>query len=336
MCNPPLLVKFFVALLVTSCGVKAQNEDLPLDQTDRYLVDRSFFQLPPGRVIGSAPSIDISVAENTIWVVDRCGANDCVGSSLDPILAFDLAGKLLRSFGSDMFVRPHGLHLDQAGNVWVTDGEGPNGIDPRRLGKGHQVLKFNASGKLLMTLGTAGVAGDGPNEFNQPSDVVVAPNGDIFVADGHGGDSNSRIVKYSSDGTFLKSWGSAGKGSGEFGAPHTIAMDSRGLIFVGDRGNKLIQIFDQGGAFLKQWSGLGDPSGIHIDANDIIYVTDSTSRSITSRGIRIAATIDGEVINFIPDIDQTASQEGVVVDSAGNIYGSSTRSMSLQKYSLAR
>ncbi|MEX0963093.1 MAG: peptidyl-alpha-hydroxyglycine alpha-amidating lyase family protein [Pseudohongiellaceae bacterium] len=336
MFKTQLLPKLLTALFVVSCGVSAQDEDLPLARGDGYVVDRSFFKLPAGRTIGSAPSIDISPAGDILWVVDRCGANDCVGSSLDPVLAFDLTGKLLRSFGSNLFVRPHGLHLDHDGNVWVTDGEGPNGIDPRRSGKGHQVFKFNATGELLMRLGVAGVAGDGPNEFNQPSDVVVAANGDIFIADGHGGESNARLVKYSSDGTFLKSWGGSGNGLGKFATPHTIAMDSLGRLFVGDRGNKLVQLFDQDGNFLEQWSGFGDPSGIHIDANDIIYVTDSTSRPGKNRGIRIASVADGKVINFIPDTDETASQEDVVADAAGNIYGSSTRSMSLQKYSPAR
>jgi len=321
-------------LLVTIGEVSAQVSSQSFSHGDRYSADRSFFQLPAGKAIGSAPSIEYSPSSNSLWVVDRCGANNCVGSSQHPVLEFDLAGRFLQSFGGNLFVRPHGLHVDKEGYVWVTDGEGPNGEDPRREGKGHQVFKFSPTGELAMTLGTAGIAGSGEYEFNQPSDVVTAPNGDIFVADGHGGNSNARIMKFDSKGAFLKSWGQSGSGNGDFAAPHTLAMDSLGRIFVGDRGNNLVQIFTQEGVFLEQWIDFGEPSGIHIDSNDIIYVTDSTNREIANRGIRIADLMNGEITNFIPDSDQTASQEGVTSDQSGNIYGSSTRSRSLQKYSI--
>ena len=181
-----------------------------------------------------------------------------------------------------MFVRPHGIHVDPEGNVWVTDGEGPDGEDPRRDGKGHQVFKFRPGWRALMTLGKAGVAGDGPDEFNKPSAVFVAPSGDIFVGDGHGGESNARIVKFSRDGTFIKTWGAAGTGPGEFETPHALAMDASGRLFVGDRGNSRIQIFDQDGTFLDEWRQFGRPSGIFIDRNDILYVTDSSSDAETN------------------------------------------------------
>ena len=335
MLNLSVSTHLLAALIAFSGVAVAQENALSNRQNGQYLVDRGFFQFPADSAIGSTPSIEVSPGGTSIWVVDRCGGDNCVGSSRHPVMEFDLSGTLLRHFGSNMFVRPHGLHVDHSGNVWVTDGEGPDGVDQRRAGKGHQVFKFTPQGELIMTLGTAGVAGNGENEFNQPSDVVVAENGDIFIADGHGGDSNARIVKYSSDGTFIKSWGKAGKGTGDFASPHTIAMDSRGRLFVGDRGNNLIQIFNQEGTFLEQWSNFGDPSGIYIDTNDTIYVTDSTSRDIVNRGVRIASTTDGNVRTFIPDRDPTASQEGVTADSTGNIYGSSTRSRSLQKYSLS-
>ena len=126
-----------------------------------------------------------------------------------------------------------------------------------------------------MTLGKAGVAGNGPDEFNAPSAVVVAPNGDIFVADGHGGNTNARIVKFSKDGKFIKAWGKKGSAQGEFDIPHALAMDSRGRLFVGDRQNNRIQIFDQDGNYIDQWFQFSRPSGVFIDKNDIIYVADS-------------------------------------------------------------
>ena len=242
-----------------------------------------------------------------------------------------------------MFVRPHGLHIDFEGNVWVTDGEGPDGEDPRRDGKGHQVFKFSPEGNVLMTLGKPGVAGDGHYEFNQPSSVLVAPDGNIFVGDGHGGASNSRIMKYSASGEFLTSWGSQGSEPGQFAVPHDLAMDSAGRIFVGDRGNNRVQIFDQDGNFIKEWPQFGRPSGLFIDDNDMLYVTDSSSEnrgptgspnnsSPYAEGVRVASVKDGSVTLFLDDPHKNGSQEGIVVDKAGNIYGSLTAGRGLRKY----
>ena len=174
------------------------------------------------------------------------------------------------------------------GNVWITDARGEEG-------RGHQVIKFDANGKELMRLGKAGIAGDGNDEFNQPSDVLIAPNGDIFVADGHGAEGNNRIVKFASDGTFIKTWGTTGAEAGEFRDPHALAMDSKGRLFVGDRGNSRIQIFDQDGNWIATWTQFGRPSGLFIDKNDILYSADSESHVSWSgnwgwkRGIRIGS-----------------------------------------------
>src|SRR6059058_5411611 len=146
-------------------------------------------------------------------------------------------------------------------------------------GKGQQVLKFSPDGRLLTSLGKAGIAGADFGEFDQPTEVAIAPNGDIFVADGHSGGGtatgNARIMKFDKSGKFIKAWGRKGMGSGEFDVPHTLAFDSRGRLFVGDRQNNRIQIFDQDGKFLDQWKQFSRPSGIFVDKNDVIYVTDS-------------------------------------------------------------
>jgi DNA-binding beta-propeller fold protein YncE len=167
------------------------------------------------------------------------------------------------------------------------------------------VFKFNPDGKVLMALGKAGITGDGPDTFNSPSDVLVAPNGDIFVADGHGGDTNARIVKFDKDGKFIKSWGKKGAGPSEFNVPHTLAMDSSGRLFVGDRANSRIQIFDQDGKFLAEWKQFGRPSGVFIDKGDMIYVADSESNNTQNpgfkRGLRIGSAKDGKVTTLIPD-----------------------------------
>jgi sugar lactone lactonase YvrE len=234
-----------------------------------------------------------------------------------------------------MFLFPHGLKVDKDGNVWVTDGHGADG-------KGQQVFKFTPAGKVLMTLGKAGVAGDGPDTFNMPSAVAIAPNGDIFIADGHGGNSNNRIVKFTKDGEFIKAWGKKGTGPGEFDLPHCLAFDSKGRLFVGDRNNNRIQIFDQDGNYIEEWKQFSRPSGIFIDKNEVIYVADSESESVSKnhygwkRGIRIGNIKDAVVTAFIPDPVEvatgTSAAEGVAVDSKGVIYGAEVGPKDLKKY----
>src|SRR6185295_10845653 len=238
--------------------------------------------------------LDIDPDGKSVWALDRCGANSCAGSNADPILKFDKDGKLVKSFGGGMFVFPHGIGVDKDGNVWVTDGQG-------QPGKGHQVIKFSPDGQVLLRLGTAGVPGNDATHFNQPSDVLVAPNGDIFVGDGHGGMSNARIVKFDKTGKFLMEWGVKGSGPGQFDTPHALAMDSQGRLFVGNRNNNRIDIFDQEGKFLTSWAQFSRPSGVYIDAKDNIYVCDSESESVSrnhdgwKRGLRIGSAKDGSV-----------------------------------------
>ena len=289
-------------------------------------------KLPDGRKWGQTSAIDID-RNNNVWVFERCGANSCIGSNVAPLVKLSPAGKFLKSFGAGMFAFPHGIHIDRAGNVWVTDADGKDG-------KGHQVVKFSTEGKVLLTLGKAGVAADGPDTFNRPSDVLTAPNGDIFVADGHGGDSNARIVKFSKDGKFIKTWGRKGADRGEFDTPHALAMDSRGRLFVGDRGNSRIQIFDQEGNFFEEWKQFGRPSGLFIDRNDTLHVADHQSNAKLNpgfkRGIRIGSAKDGAISAFIPGLGAEAETqsagEGVAADAIGNVYWAETAGMTVRKF----
>lgn len=312
-----------------------------------YRSIENWAKLPEGRTWGSTSGVSVDPDGASIWVFERCGvfaapalmkpgsAFACDGSNLAPILKFDSSGTLVKSFGAGMFVFPHGIYVDRDGNVWVTDVLGKDG-------KGQQVFKFSADGKLLLTLGKAGMAGDGPDEFNAPSAVLVSPSGDIFVADGHGGNTNARIVKFTNDGKFIKTWGKKGSAPGEFDTPHALAMDSRGRLFVADRNNNRIQIFDQDGNFLDQWTQFSRPSGIFIDKNDVLYVADSESESATKthdgwkRGIRIGSASDGSVTAFIPDPVEkttgTSAAEGVAADTRGNVYGAEVATKRLMKY----
>lgn len=290
-----------------------------------------------GRDWGSTSAI-FTTPEGNVWVAERCGENTCVGhEDLDNIFLFNPEGELLRQFGAGVLVWPHGMFVDADGNVWVTDARGEGN-------RGHQVHKFSPDGDILMSLGKAGVAGDGEDEFNQPSDVLVAPNGDIFVVDGHGSEGNNRVVKFNSDGDFLMTWGTTGKEDGEFRDPHALAMDSTGRLFVGDRGNSRLQIFDQEGNHLETWTQFGRPSGLFIDGDDILYAADSESNTTWgqnrgyARGIYIGSAFDGWVTALIPDPNQdpdnagTTAAEGVAVDNEGNIYGAEVGPEQVVKY----
>jgi len=297
--------------------------------------------LPDGRTWGTSAGVDIG-PDGNIWAYDRCGqtafADVCSTSDLDPILKFDrTTGEVLTSFGAGLFVFPHGIHVDSVGNVWITDSMGNEAGT-----KGHQVIKFSPEGEVLMTLGQAGVAGNGPDTFNEPNDVITAPNGDIFVADGHADDTNNRVVKYASDGTFIKAWGRSGYAPGEFRTLHAIAIDSRGRLFVADRSNNRIQIFDQDGNVLAVWTQFGRPSGIFFDDTDQIYVADSESDDVQNpgweMGIRIGDARTGWVTAFIlypwgdPRLTAGNGAEFVAVDRDGNLYGGEPRPRKLQKY----
>jgi DNA-binding beta-propeller fold protein YncE len=255
-------------------------------------------------------------------------------------LQFGPDGNVVTSFGGGMFIWPHGLAIDPDGNVWVTDAVANR--TPRGDMRGQQVVKFNPEGKVLMRLGTPGVPGGGSDHFTSPSDVVVGPNGDVFIADGHNENGNNRVVKFSKDGKYAKEWGKTGYAPGEFRALHAIAMDSHGRIFVGDRSNNRIQLFDQEGKFLSQWTQFGRPSGICFDSQDRIYVADSESDDVQNpgweMGIRIGDARSGWVNEFIPfpwgDPRETPGNgaEFVAVDRDGNIYGGEPRPRQLRKY----
>ena len=340
--SPP--VALLALTIFAGFGIRAQAQAVtPVnDRPNPYTTVENHFKMPEGRTWGATSAVEVDRDGRSIWVAERCGANTCEGSKLDPILKFDESGKLVRTFGAGMFVFPHGIHVDRDGNVWVTDADGSK--DGRI---GHQVIKFSPEGKVLLTLGMAGMAGGGQGHLSEPNDVVTAPNGDIFVGDGHSGQganakpgTPARIVKYDKTGRFIKEWGKLGSAPGEFRTPHGLAFDSRGRLFVADRGNVRIQIFDQDGKFLAETKEFSRLSGIYIDKNDTLYGADSESSDASNpgwkRGMRVGSAKDLKVQYFIPDPQAkpsgTSAAEGVAVDAAGNIYGAEVGPRALKKY----
>jgi DNA-binding beta-propeller fold protein YncE len=357
------------------------------DLPNPYTTIEGHAKLPEGRTWGSTSAVDVDKDGRSIWVAERCQVNTCWDrakgemSPLDTVFKFDSNGKLVTSFGKGMFVFPHGIHVDRDGNIWVTDGN--SNLPARAPGSpadaplpampakviGNQVVKFSPDGKVLLTLGKAGGNPPGaeaadPGSFFQPNDVITYPNGDILVAEGHGG-ANSRLIKFDKTGKFLSQYGKKGTAlEGEFDQPHGLAFDSKGRLFVADRGNNRIQILDAATfKTLATWYQFSRLSGIYIDKNDMLYGADSESASVNpahymwKRGIRIGSARDGKVTAFIPDPSHqgltyemvdgklvakmadgskppggTLAAEGVVVDSNGVIYGAEVGPRKLQRY----
>jgi hypothetical protein len=290
------LLRFAAAWIVISAAAAA---------ADVYRLVDGWGSLPSGDAWGEVTGVD----------VDRSGTIIAVRRSQPPVLEFDATGTLLKSWGTGMFVWPHGFRVDRDGNLWITDGRAQDG-------RGQQVFKLSRDGRVLLTLGTKGQSGEGPNLFNGPCDVAIGNGGDIFVADGHQG---SRVAKFTRDGQFVKSWGSKGDQPGQFNVPHAIAIDSRGRVFVADRGNKRIQIFDQDGRFLDQWTQFGRPSGLLITSDDTLYVADVQDKPGINFGSAKDGVVRGTISGTLP--------ESIALGADGSIYaGETTTGHVLRKF----
>jgi streptogramin lyase len=270
-----------------------------------YQLVENWAQLPDGTHWAMMTAVDID-SHGTIYVLQR--------GVPAKVMAFDPSGKLLRSWDHGAFPSAHGLRVDHEDNVWITD-------------RGwHQVLKFSPSGKLLLELGKKGVAGDNhsTDALNGPSDVAIGPNGDIFVSDGES--TNTRIVKYSADGKFIKFWGTKGSGPGQLDVPHAIVMDSKGHLYVANRSNKRIEIFDQDGGYVGVMTNAGTPYGLFMTKDDILYTCDGTEGK---DDVTIIDTKDQKVLGHFGGL---TGPHMLSVDSAGAIYVAETRGASVKKF----
>jgi sugar lactone lactonase YvrE len=267
-----------------------------------------------------------------------------------PINYFDASGTIVQSIGERLFAAPHGLCRDRDGNFWAADN--PFSDNPEHAGRGFQVLKLSPDGKVLLTLGQAGVSKAGPDTFVGPSACVSAPNGDIIIADGHwprpakAQQDGDRLVRYTRDGKFVREYGKMGRGPGEFMGPHALAIDSQNRLFVADRSNNRLQIFDKDMNYLDSWNHFGRPSGVVILKDDTLIVADSESgralggpslavegggiafRNVGWRqGIRIGSAKDGSLSSFI---DGT-NPEGLAADEKGTIFAGLTNGCALSR-----
>jgi hypothetical protein len=312
-------------------------------------VTRNWGQLPDGRKWGSSAGVDIDPKDGHVWAYERCGAGTfgagapmtCETNPVAPVFKFDRhTGKVLANFGADTMVTPHGIHVDAQGNVWIADFAGN-----KEGTRGHQVHKFSPTGEKLLSLGIAGKPGNADGQFNQPNDVVVGPDGSIYVSDGHDGQgmtnakaiaegiargATARISKFTPDGKFVKSWGGLGVRHGEFRTPHALVFDAKGRLWVADRGNHRIEIFDQEGNYLESRYMYGRISGLYITAADEVYAIDSESSPTNHpnwrNGVRIGGVGEDRITGFIPPFEsegrvyQGVAGEGVAADADGNVY----------------
>jgi len=339
---------------------KRTDEDKAL--VNPYALNQAWYTMPKGRFLGSSSAIDIDKDGKSVWIAERCGGQDlCAGSHVDPIMKFSADGKFLKAFGHDMISYPHGIYVDKAGNIWVTDLQS-NIDNAARAGRGNfpappadtkpagaQVLKFSPAGKLLLRIGTPGVYGSDESHFSQPSDVVTDDAGNIYVADGHDTlPANNRIAKFDKNGKFLKQWPSCLPNDRQLDCSHSIFIDKEGEILVANRGNGRIDIYDQDGTLKRSFSQFGKSGGLFVDKNDVLYSADSESGigqgQAYVRGIHIGDLHTGVVTAFIPDalgspapwnpLRGTSSPEGVAVDKDGRIYISAVTPPGMARYTL--
>jgi hypothetical protein len=364
--SPPAKIAITaICVVFAALGIASQNESSqypkPTDLPNPYRLLEGWPTLPKTMNGGHwGEVIRVHVAnDGNIWVFHRCfnvvpaGSATCIGRGPQnpPILEFNPAGKLLKSFGVGLFAYAHGFTIGRDGNIWATDvndSETVLGMSARNsdgVVMGQEVLKLSPNGKVLMTLGKEGVAGTGSDMFDRPTGVAIAPNGEIFVTDGHYPNQHNtgRVVKFSKDGKFIKDWGMKGSGPGQFDEPHDIFIGgSQNRVYVADRKNKRIQVFDQDGSFITAWKQFGTPSSVFVGKDDTIYVgasfPDPKAKKGELRGIVIGNALDGSLHAFIPDpadLDKVimgTSASGIAADDKGTIYAADVGTHNLRKY----
>jgi hypothetical protein len=287
-----------------------------------FKVDPAWPKKPATITWGDVSGVAVDAKDN-VWVFTRSAPN---------LQIYSPAGELLKTWPDLEHKRAHHIKFDAEGNVWLSD-----------VGL-HTVRKFTPEGKLLLTLGTPGVEGEDQTHMNKPTDMAISPAGDVFVSDGYG---NNRVVHFDKTGKFVKSWGKLGAGPGEFNLPHAICMDSKGRLYVGDRSNARIQVFDQSGAFLDQWRNLIVTWGLWITPKDEIWAC-GTSPSLNPPGtpptdqVFMRFATSGKLLElWCPKLGQENPGEtdwvhAVAMDSKGNLYAGDIKGKRVQKFIAVR
>lgn len=330
-----LLYLILSVILVTAAAYIFQDKKTGQgsDPSMQYEQVKDWPLLPDSIHLGNPTGIGMD-SEQHLFIFHRAGRKwPLIGSmpksfiKENTILMLDNeTGRLLNSFGAGMFIMPHGLTVDRENNIWVSD-----------VGL-HQVFKFTHNGRLLMTIGEARKPGNDPAHFNRPTDVAVCTDGSFYVSDGY---RNSRIVKYSAAGQYLFEWGSKGSAARQFNIPHGIDLDEQGNVYVADRENSRIQVFDSSGKFLRQFSqnNFANICAVMVDRqSDKIYAVDDLSfLKITHRGSDVLVLNDtGTVLTRFGRsghyTGSTCWYHDVAVDRKGNIFTADIKGNKVQKF----
>ena len=271
-----------------------------------YKVNPDWPTLPPGWNFGEVAGVAVD-GKGHVFVFHR-GEHS--------IMEFTPEGRMVRSWGEGLFIRPHAIRVDPEGNIWTVDNDT------------HQVLKMDPSGRIRMVVGRRGQSGESDELFNRPTDVAFAPNGDFYVSDGY---VNSRVVKFSKEGRFITAWGKKGDGDGEFNLPHSVAVDGQGRVYVGDRENYRVQVFDANGKFLTQWNHVGSPWGLDLQSDQTLFLADGHNDRI------LKVTLEGKVLGAFGENGRLPGELNFVhhlgLDAAGNIFASEIKNQRVQKFS---
>ena len=274
-----------------------------------YKLVPDWAKLPPGWNFGECAGVEAD-RDGSVWVFNR---------GPHPVIQFDRHGKLLQAWSEAPVVRPHGLGIDPDGNIWLVD-QG-----------GHSVMKFNRQGRLLMVFANPGrTAGNNDSKyaFNQPTGIAFTPAGDFYVSDGYG---NSRVIQYNKQGEYLRHWGKNGTADGEFNLVHDVALDKRGHVFVADRTNSRIQVFDSEGKFLAKWTHVGQPWGMaYASAEDALYMCDGLNNRV------VKLSVDGEILGAFGGFGKTPGKfdfaHHIAVDAEGSLYVVEIKNWRVQKF----
>ena len=270
-----------------------------------YKVNADWPQLPSGWNFGETPGVAVD-AKGHVFVLHR---------GEHPIIEFTPEGKMVRSWGEGLFIRPHAIRIDPSGNIWTVDNDT------------HQILKMDPTGRIRLVIGRRAQSGESEEAFNRPTDVAFGPNGEVYISDGY---VNSRVVKFSKDGRYITAWGKKGQGPGEFNLPHSVAVDKQGRVYVGDRENFRVQVFDGDGKFLAEWKDVGSPWGLDLQADQTMFIADGYNDRV------LKVDLTGKVLGAFGGNGRMPGELSYIhhleVDGSGNIYVGEIKNQRVQKF----
>ncbi|MEZ5400729.1 MAG: peptidyl-alpha-hydroxyglycine alpha-amidating lyase family protein [Bryobacteraceae bacterium] len=300
---------FRICLAAALLGLPLAAADLANAPKLPHKLVADWAQLPAGWNFGETSGVAVD-KDDHVWVFNR---------GPHPVMEFDKYGRFVQAWKDVPVISSHGIEIDPFGNPWLVDV------------KGHSVAQYTRAGRLRMIIANAGrTPGDNTTQyaFNQPTGLVFAPNGDFYVSDGYG---NSRVIQYSKDGVFIRQWGEKGKGDGQFDLVHDVVLDSKGRVYVADRTNERVQVFDAQGKFIAKWTGVGAPWGLaYSPKDDSIYMADGVNNRV------VKLDLDGHVLGVLSGFGKAPGKldfaHHIAVDSDGSIYVAEIKNWRVQKF----